>query len=97
MLCFDAITGNNDRHFYNWGIIADVKGKKTPRFSPIYDTARGLFWNYSEEKIDKLFTRDGTIDEVQFTKYLQNSMPKIGWEGLKRLNHFTLIRNIVND
>lgn len=97
MLCFDAITGNNDRHFYNWGIIANIKGKKIPRFSPIYDTARGLFWNYSEEKIDKLFTRDGTIDEVQFTKYLQNSMPKIGWEGLKRLNHFILIRNIVND
>ncbi len=42
LLVFDAIIGNNDRHFYNWGVIADITGKNIPRFSPIYDTARGL-------------------------------------------------------
>lgn len=54
MLVFDAIVGNNDRHFYNWGVIVDLKGMKPPRFSPVYDTARGLFWNQSEEWIEKL-------------------------------------------
>lgn len=48
MLVFDAIVGNNDRHYYNWGVITDTYGKEQPRFSPIYDTARALFWNLSE-------------------------------------------------
>ncbi len=51
MLIFDAIVGNNDRHFYNWGVIIDLLEKKAPTFAPVYDTARGLFWNYSEERI----------------------------------------------
>ena len=52
MLCFDALAGNNDRHFYNWGIV-DTKKKtsKLPTFAPIYDSARGLLWNLSDENI----------------------------------------------
>ena len=31
MIVFDAIVGNNDRHFYNWGVIdSKKKSKKTP-------------------------------------------------------------------
>src|SRR5690606_25903737 len=43
LITFDALAGNNDRHFYNWGVI--VSKKKTtdkPRLAPIYDSARGL-------------------------------------------------------
>jgi hypothetical protein len=43
MLVFDALTGNNDRHFYNWGVIKHIENKKKPTFAPIYDSARGLF------------------------------------------------------
>ncbi len=44
MLIFDALVGNNDRHFYNWAIIRPVKRIQiAPRFAPIYDTARGSF------------------------------------------------------
>jgi hypothetical protein len=25
MLLFDALTGNNDRHYYNWGVISHIK------------------------------------------------------------------------
>ena len=96
MLCFDAITGNNDRHFYNWGVITDIYGETKARFSPIYDTARGLFWNYNEEKIAGMFTKRLDIDKVQFNKYITNSLPKTGWEGIKKPNHFDLIGNIVN-
>ncbi|MDD2385514.1 MAG: HipA domain-containing protein [Bacteroidales bacterium] len=48
MLVFDAIVGNNDRHFYNWGILKNIKNHVAPIFAPIYDTARGLFWNEFE-------------------------------------------------
>lgn len=95
MLCFDAITGNNDRHFYNWGVITDVHGKIQPHFSPIYDTARGLFWNFNEEKIDRMYTKGMEVDNIQIKKYIDNSLPKTGWEGIKKLNHFDLIIKIV--
>ncbi|MEZ4773208.1 MAG: HipA domain-containing protein [Bacteroidia bacterium] len=94
LLIFDAITGNNDRHFYNWGIVTDIEGKEKPAFSPIFDTARGLFWNYSEDKIKKLFKGVNRIDEVQFQKYIDNSRPKTGWDGLSTVNHFELVRLI---
>jgi len=96
MLVFDAITGNNDRHFYNWGGIVDLEGEKQPAFSPVYDTARGLFWNYSEHKISKLFGKDDVVHQVQFEKYINNSRPKTGWEGKKDVNHFELIK-LIND
>ena len=88
MLIFDAIVGNNDRHFYNWGVIKDVKSKQNPIFSPIYDTARGLYWNQSEEKIVSLYK---TFDKKRTNKYINGAKPKIGWEGKENLNHFDLV------
>lgn len=88
MLCFDALVGNNDRHFYNWGVIKDVRENYPPRFSPIYDTARGLFWNCKEENLA------GFSDSNRMRKYVVKSFPKTGWEGLKRPNHFELIGRI---
>lgn len=103
LLVFDAITGNNDRHFYNWAVITDLKGEKTPRFSPIYDSARGLFWNRSEKVIEQKFYEGKgkkiRINQRALEKYLQSSRPKIGWEGWKEkkeINHFQLIANINN-
>ncbi|PIX33093.1 MAG: hypothetical protein COZ59_10525 [Bacteroidetes bacterium CG_4_8_14_3_um_filter_31_14] len=55
MLLFDSLIGNNDRHFYNWGIVRSISKKNEPYFSPIYDTARGLFWNDHEDKILRNF------------------------------------------
>src|SRR5690554_3953508 len=51
MLLFDCLTGNNDRHYYNWGVITHIKNDHKPYFSPVYDTARGLFWNNDENFI----------------------------------------------
>jgi len=95
---FDAITGNNDRHFFNWGVLTNIKGNFQPKFSPIYDSARGLFWNDSEQKIENLFSKGTIIDENLFNgylkKYMNRSLPKIGWDGMSKLNHFQLIENI---
>jgi len=91
MLVFDAIIGNNDRHFYNWAILKHLEGRHQPKFSPIYDTARALFWNRSEEHLKKIVK-----DENQFKQMLNNyvtrSKPKIGLEKNSQCNHFDLIK-----
>lgn len=51
MIGFDAIAGNQDRHLLNWGVIVHPTGIRGPRFSPIFDTARGLFWNEPESQL----------------------------------------------
>lgn len=94
MLLFDALVGNNDRHFYNWGIIRSITNSYQPYFSPIYDTARGLFWNDDDDKLANRFqnNRDSYIQ-----KYCKNSKPKIGWEGESNINHFKLVSHIFNN
>ncbi|NUQ25367.1 MAG: HipA domain-containing protein [Saprospiraceae bacterium] len=89
MLCFDAITGNNDRHTYNWGIVCDLSGKRAPCFSPVYDSARGLFWNEHEQRLGR-FKEKQKDGSTNLNKYIQESMPRIGWEGVQDPNHFDL-------
>lgn len=97
MLVFDAITGNNDRHFYNWGVITHAKDKREPCFSPIYDTARGLFWNDSEDKI-KGYLKDKKQLPGRLKKYAEGSRPKTGWEGMTgNINHFELVKMLYDD
>ncbi|MCK4920708.1 MAG: HipA domain-containing protein [Bacteroidales bacterium] len=95
LLIFDALVGNNDRHFYNCGIIRNIKGKEKPVFSPIYDTARGLFWNEDEAKISKILSDKNRLNSF-IIKYSNNSSPKIGWEGKVKLNHFEMVEEILN-
>ncbi len=90
MLVFDALVGNNDRHFYNWGIIRDTRGKKPPRFSPVFDTARGLFWNERETALSSF------EESAKFDKYVNKAFPKVSWEGKQALNHLELIRTLMN-
>lgn len=46
-----ALVGNNDCHFHSWSIVRLIRQSSLPYFSPVYDTARDLFWNDNEEKI----------------------------------------------
>jgi hypothetical protein len=91
MLLFDAIVGNNDRHPANWGVITSTRMTTLPRFSPIFDTARGLFWNASEAAI-----RLKLADKGAFQAYITNSRPQIGWHEEPNLNHFHLLQRIVD-
>ena len=93
LVIFDAFVGNNDRHFFNWGVVRPIDGSFQPYFSPVYDTARGLFWNYSENKVNDIVEINKTTD-AHIRKYCQESRPKIGWEGEKKLNHFKLFEKI---
>jgi hypothetical protein len=89
MLVFDAVVGNFDRHMYNWGVIIDTRTQKPLGFSPIYDTARGFFWNYDETQLKRFYDYGQTNDQVQ--RYIQKSKPKIAWDGQPELNHIDLI------
>ena len=93
LIIFDALVGNNDRHFFNWGVIRSVENHFQPSFSPVYDTARGLFWNYSENKLKDIVEVNKNVDK-HIRKYSKGSRPKIGWEGETDPNHFLLFRKI---
>ncbi len=93
LIIYDALVGNNDRHFFNWGVVRSIENRYQPRFSPIYDTARGLFWNYSESRLTDIVEINKTTDN-HIKKYCNSSRPKIGWEGEKDPNHFHLFEKI---
>ena len=95
LLGFDALVGNNDRHYFNWGVITQVMGSRAPRFAPIYDTARALFWNTTEEKLADVEAQKRVAPFL--TKYVDLCMPKTGWDGLKGLNHFALVEKIARE
>lgn len=94
LLAFDALVGNSDRHFYNWAVITDIMGEKTqPRFAPVYDTARGLLWNYSENKL--VSHTQTTADRTRFIgKYARKSCPKMGWQGMAGITHFEFFKKL---
>jgi hypothetical protein len=95
LVAFDAVVGNNDRHFFNWGVITQVSGGRAPRFSPIYDTAHALFWN-TDEAVLATFDRPQDFDRF-LGKYVDQCYPKTGWEGIKSPNHFELVRKIIEE
>jgi hypothetical protein len=91
MIAFDAIVGNNDRHFYNWGVINNTKkSSKLPNFAPLYDSARGLFWNYSDENIKNILNSHRSGGN-KFVKYIRDAYPRISIEANNQANHFDLI------
>ena len=93
LLAFDAIVGNNDRHFYNWGVVLDIQNRRNPRFSPIFDTARALYWNTTDARLGEIAKDPKRCREHQ-EKYVQKCFPKTGWDGTSTPNHFDLMRAI---
>lgn len=95
MLIFDGLVGNNDRHSYNWGVIRSVKVNEPDCFSPIYDTARGLYWNSSEKEVSHILSlTDKKGKNIKIDKYVVSSRPKIGWDGEGSLSHIELLKRI---
>jgi hypothetical protein len=97
MLLFDAFTGNNDRHYYNWGVISHIKNKHKPYFSPVYDSARGLFWNKSDKNIISLHKELKNVNNKQLDNYVLSSVPKISIPNNAHCNHFDLIKYLKNN
>lgn len=96
MLVFDCLIGNNDRHFYNWGVIANTRRRvKIPTFAPLYDSARGLFWNQSDERIRHFHSLLDHPDSRKIVAYSKKSQPRVSIESNKNANHFDLIEYII--
>ena len=76
-----ARTGEvQDRHHENWGVIVQ-RGRESapPRFAPLYDSARGLFCNITDEYLGKFFGAEG---DRRLDRYVENSRPLVGFAGL---------------
>ena len=95
MIAFDALVGNNDRHFFNWAVICNQIGTAPPRFSPIFDTARGLFWNNTEETMYNKLENKANKNHNPLHRYCKNSFSKIGSPGGGKANHFALLESIL--
>jgi hypothetical protein len=82
---FDALVGNQDRHLYNWGVVAHARLAQPPRLAPIFDTARALFWNDGEADLMKYRRPE------KMARYVQDSKPVIGVQGTQAVKHFDLV------
>ncbi len=92
MIAFDALVGNQDRHFYNWGVIDTMKKiKQFPQFAPIYDSARGLLWNISDDNIVSYY-QNYNEGGKKLLNYINKACPRISIEGNSEVNHFDLIK-----
>jgi hypothetical protein len=88
MLVFDALTGSNDRHMQNWGVLATTTNPRSYRFAPIFDSARALLWDYDEGRLEKL-----SKNNSQIIGYVNRARPKVGSAKFGRaINHFRLVR-----
>jgi hypothetical protein len=92
MLAFDALVGNNDRHPANWGVIVPIRTHLPCRFSPVFDTARALFWNFDEDLVNACLRN---LERLR--AYVRKSSPKIGWDNRRHVNHFDLIRALYHE
>lgn len=91
LIVYDAISGNNDRHFYNWAIIRSIQKDDTkPYFSPIYDSARGLMWNWSDKDLVRHYNQHFKGGK-KIDKYIRTAAPRISVEGNPNINHFELV------
>jgi hypothetical protein len=95
MLLFDSVLGNSDRHFYNWGVVRTLNGRRSPYFSPVYDSARGLFWNTAEAALHSRMQQN-QLDKSYVQRYAVNSKPKLGWDGERDINHFKFVELLVS-
>lgn len=95
LVLFDALVGNNDRHYYNWGVVIAVDGSRDLRFAPVYDTARGLFWNDDDDKVRRRLSQGEANVNQYIAKYCRGSKPKLGWEGDDSINHFRMVEHLV--
>lgn len=86
MLAFDCLVGHNDRHPYNWGVIVPIYKVQSPRFSPVFDTARALFWNVPETRVKQMLS-----DREQLETYITKCAPSFSWDQDPDVDFFRLI------
>ena len=101
MLTHDALIGVQDRHHENWGVIVQRSiDAPTPKFAPLYDSARGLFCNVTDDQL-KRFNGDAGLEKLD--RYIGKSRPLVGFKGLAPsqgrtyLTHDQLLAGVFRD
>ena len=90
MIAFDAFVGAPDRHAMNWGILIPIGGEeRLATYAPIFDTARGLFREMSDEHLQRRVEKLGRSSFI--TTYANKSGPIFSTAANQNHNHFTLI------
>ena len=96
MLAFDAFVGAPDRHAMNWGVLVPVGGNPGHvRFAPIFDTARGLFREHSDEDLRKKADNQGR--ERFLESYANRSRPIFSTGRVDQDNHFSLVKWVAEE
>jgi hypothetical protein len=97
MLAFDALVGAPDRHALNWAVLVNLRNPDAPRrFAPIFDTARGLFWDHDDARLRDLV--DQGKAQLYIENYANRSRPVFGCQEQDagdKVNHFRLIEYAV--
>jgi hypothetical protein len=97
MLVHDAIIGVQDRHHENWGVITGRERDMSPRFAPLYDSARGLLGTMTDDQLRRQFASSKGSGNLDL--YVGRSRPLIGCIGVKPINskhltHIELMRAV---
>ncbi len=93
MLAFDGLIGAADRHLRNWGVLRPQTTDKEEamRLAPIYDSARALLWDLTEDKLLKMDADASTLEV-----YVRRAKPHIGVPGQKQAcDHFGLLAELL--
>lgn len=93
MLAFDALVGAGDRHPSNWGVIENVVIRSPRSFTPIFDTARGLFLRFSDHQLLDASATEASLQQF-VESYAHRSKPLIGTGDPASINHFDLMRHL---
>lgn len=93
MLAFDAFIGAPDRHALNWGVVESVSDPTSRTFAPLFDTARGLFREHTDQKLTAIAAAG---DQARYIReYAERSKPVFGVQSPlragARCNHFELV------
>lgn len=97
MIIFDCLIGNSDRHHSNWAEIAKVYYDQENymfifefSISPLYDNGSSLCSYINEEAIELILKDNMRFEALVNTK----SKSAIGWENVRPINHFDLLKKI---
>jgi HipA-like C-terminal domain len=86
MTCFDALIGNSDRHWGNWGFIGNLKDYVS--LAPLYDNGNSMSLFLSEKKMKKALNLSNEEFVVQFVRDTPISQIKLNKERQSFYNIF---------
>ena len=96
MIAFDAFIGAPDRHAMNWGVLSPLgRSSEAVRYSPIFDTARGLFREIADADLLKKERQQGR--KRFLGNYAERSRPIFSTGTTPQTNHFSLVRWIMTN